>query len=139
LSDKATIPSRATDGAAGYDLTSAVDTVVPPHGKALCPTDLSFTVPEGTCGRIAPRSGLAWKQHIDIGGGIIDRDFRGNVGVILFNHSNAELKVSCGDRIAQLIIEKIELPTIQEVEELPTSVRGEGGFGSTGTSAHSSK
>lgn len=80
----------------------------------------------------APRSGLAWKHCIDVGAGVIDADYRGPVGVILFNHSDVDFEVKVGDRIAQLIIEVIMMPDVVEVEDLDSTVRGAGGFGSTG-------
>ena len=80
----------------------------------------------------APRSGLALKHSIDVGAGVIDADYRGPVGVILFNHSDADFAVKPGDRIAQMIIEVIATPEVAEVEDLDATVRGEGGFGSTG-------
>ncbi|KAK1402750.1 hypothetical protein POM88_002355 [Heracleum sosnowskyi] len=89
---------------AGYDLSSASEIKVPARGKALVPTDLIIAVPEGTYARIAPRSGLAWKHSIDVGAGVIDADYRGPVGVILFNYSDVDFEVKAGDRIAQLII-----------------------------------
>ncbi|KAK8642439.1 hypothetical protein V6N13_011782 [Hibiscus sabdariffa] len=130
LSEKAVLPSRGSALAAGYDL--ATDTTVPARGKALIPTDLSISVPEGTYGRVAPRSGLAWKHSIDVGAGVIDADYRGPLGVILFNYSDVEFEVKVGDRIAQLIIEKIMTPDVLEVEDLDSTTRGGGGFGSTG-------
>lgn len=132
LSDKAVLPSRASPLSAGYDLSSATETKVPARGKALVPTDLSIGIPEGTYARIAPRSGLAWKHSIDVGAGVIDADYRGAVGVILFNHSDVDFEVKIGDRIAQLIIEKIVTPDVVQVEDLDSTSRGEGGFGSTG-------
>ncbi|KAL6893629.1 hypothetical protein ACP4OV_007727 [Aristida adscensionis] len=132
LSDKAVLPSRGSALAAGYDLSSAAETVVPARGKALVPTDLSIAIPEGTYARIAPRSGLALKHSIDVGAGVIDADYRGPVGVILFNHSDADFAVKPGDRIAQMIIQVIETPEVAEVEDLDATLRGEGGFGSTG-------
>lgn len=132
LSEKAILPSRASPLSAGYDLSSATETRVPARGKALIPTDLSIVIPEGTYARIGPRSGLAWKHSIDVGAGVIDADYRGPVGVILFNHSDVDFDVKVGDRIAQLIIEKIMTPDVVEVEDLDTTLRGEGGFGSTG-------
>ncbi|KAK1366400.1 Deoxyuridine 5'-triphosphate nucleotidohydrolase [Heracleum sosnowskyi] len=132
LSDKAVIPSRGSPLSAGYDLSSAKETVIPARGKALVPTDLSIAIPEGTYGRIAPRSGLTWKHSIDVGAGVIDGDYRGPVGVILFNHSDVEFQVNVGDRIGQLIIEKIMTPDVTEVDDLDDTVRGVGGFGSTG-------
>ncbi|XP_050366226.1 deoxyuridine 5'-triphosphate nucleotidohydrolase [Argentina anserina] len=132
LSEKAVLPSRGSPLSAGYDLSSATEMKIPARGKALVPTDLSIAVPEGTYARVAPRSGLAWKHSIDVGAGVIDADYRGPVGVILFNHSDVEFEVKAGDRIAQLIIEKIITPDVMEVEDLDSTVRGEGGFGSTG-------
>ncbi|KMT11494.1 hypothetical protein BVRB_5g108170 [Beta vulgaris subsp. vulgaris] len=132
LSEKAVVPSRGSPFSAGYDLSSAVDTKVPARGKALIPTDLSIAVPPGTYARVAPRSGLAWKHSIDVGAGVIDADYRGPVKVILFNHSDVEFEVKVGDRIAQLIIEKIITPDVLEVDDLDATVRGAGGFGSTG-------
>ncbi|KAG8377765.1 hypothetical protein BUALT_Bualt08G0067400 [Buddleja alternifolia] len=160
LSEKAIIPSRGSPLSAGYDLSryiyiftsiymignefsrclmnfclgycSAADTKVPARGKALIPIDLSIAIPEGTYARVAPRSGLAWKHSIDVGAGVIDADYRGPVGVILFNHSDLDFEVKVGDRIAQMIIEKIVTPEVTEVDDLDSTVRGSGGFGSTG-------
>jgi dUTP pyrophosphatase len=84
---------------------------------------------------IAPRSGLAWKHFIDVGAGVIDEDYRGNVGVILFNHADADFEVKRGDRIAQLVLERISTPEVIEVESLDDTVRAGGGFGSTGVDA----
>merc|ERR1719233_1152390 len=132
LSEQATLPKRGSKHAAGYDLASAQKVTVPAQGKALVKTDIALIIPNGCYGRIAPRSGLSWKKHIDIGAGVIDRDYRGNVGVVMFNHSTIPLEVEVGDRIAQLVIEKIAEPEVVEVDELPATERGEGGFGSTG-------
>ncbi|KAL6504407.1 hypothetical protein OROGR_026330 [Orobanche gracilis] len=132
LSERAVLPSRGSRLSAGYDLSSATETMIPARGKALVQTDLSIAVPEGTYARIAPRSGLAWKHSIDVGAGVIDADYRGPVGVILFNHSDLVFEVKPGDRIAQLIIEKILTPEVSEVDDHDSTERGSGGFGSTG-------
>ncbi|XP_046689241.1 deoxyuridine 5'-triphosphate nucleotidohydrolase, mitochondrial-like [Homalodisca vitripennis] len=95
-------------------------------------TDLKIMLPEGCYGRIAPRSGLTWKNGIDVGAGVIDEDYRGDVRVILFNHSDEPFTIEAGDRIAQLICEKIYYPELEEVQELDETNRGSGGFGSTG-------
>jgi dUTP pyrophosphatase len=137
LSDKATIPTQGSEFAAGLDLSSAVDLVIPAGGRALVKTDLSIACPAGTYARIAPRSGLALEKGIDTGAGVIDADYRGPVGVILFNWGHEEFVITTGDRIAQLILEQIVYPDIVEMkegEELPATERGEGGFGSTGVS-----
>lgn len=128
----AVLPTRASAGAAGYDLCSTEYKVVPARGKELIPTGLCISVPLGTYGRVAPRSGLAWKHSIDVGAGVIDHDYRGLVGIILFNHSDVDFIVKVGDRVAQLILEKIETPEVMEVEDLEETKRGTGGFGSTG-------
>lgn len=132
LSENATIPTRASSLAAGYDLYSARDIVIPAEGKQLVETDIAIAVPEGCYGRVAPRSGLALKHHIDVGAGVIDRDYRGNVGVVLFNLGKQEFNVKKGDRIAQLVLERVCTPDVQEVQELTETERGAGGFGSTG-------
>ncbi|XP_059094621.1 uncharacterized protein LOC131889514 [Tigriopus californicus] len=132
LSDKARIPTQGSPRSAGYDLYSASDIVIPAMGKAIVPTDLKIAVPEGTYGRVAPRSGLAAKHHIDVGAGVVDADYRGPVGVVLFNHAQTEFQVKAGDRVAQLICEKIVYAEVEEVQDLTETDRGEGGFGSTG-------
>ncbi|KAL6212918.1 hypothetical protein ACLB2K_018133 [Fragaria x ananassa] len=123
LSEKAVLPSRGSPLSAGYDLSSATEMKIPARGKALVPTDLSIAVPRGPMPEL---------HSIDVGAGVIDADYRGPVGVILFNHSDVDFEVKVGDRIAQLIIEKIITPDVMEVEDLDCTVRGEGGFGSTG-------
>ncbi|EGO27285.1 hypothetical protein SERLADRAFT_435048 [Serpula lacrymans var. lacrymans S7.9] len=132
LSDKARLPTRGSALSAGYDLYSAEKKVIPAHGKALVDTQLSIAVPAGTYGRVAPRSGLASKFMIDTGAGVIDADYRGVVFVLLFNLSDKDFQVEEGDRIAQLIMERIYTPEVLEVEDLDETLRGAGGFGSTG-------
>merc|ERR1712241_29941 len=133
LSENAYAPTKGSARAAGYDLRSAYDCTIPANGKAIVKTDIQIRVPEGTYGRIAPRSGLAAKHHIDVGAGVVDEDYTGNVGVVLFNHAAEEFSVAKGDRIAQLVCEKIEYPVLEECESLEDTARGSGGFGSTGT------
>lgn len=132
LDSNAVLPVRSSTGAAGYDLASCEECVVPSRGKALVRTGLAVKVPSGTYGRVAPRSGLAWKNFIDTGAGVIDEDYRGELKVLLFNHSDTEFEVKLGDRIAQLILEQICTPEVQEVVDLDATIRGAGGFGSTG-------
>ena len=95
-------------------------------------TDLAMTVPPGTYGRIAPRSGLALKYSIDIGAGVIDEDYTGSVGILMINQSDQDFVIKTGDRIAQLILERIANKPIIIVSELSSSSRGSRGFGSTG-------
>ncbi|KAL5527043.1 DUT1 [Sanghuangporus baumii] len=132
LSDKARLPTRGSPYAAGYDLYSAEKKIVPAKSKALIDTQISIAVPKGCYGRVAPRSGLASKFMIDTGAGVIDSDYRGVVFVLLFNHSDSDFEIVEGDRVAQLIIEKIETPDVVEVNDLDETLRGAGGFGSTG-------
>ncbi|OWR41673.1 deoxyuridine 5'-triphosphate nucleotidohydrolase isoform X2 [Danaus plexippus] len=132
ISEHAFPPVKGSDKAAGFDLKSAYDYIVPARGKELIKTDLQIELPSGCYGRVAPRSGLAVKNFIDVGAGVIDEDYRGNVGVVLFNHSNEDFKVNKGDRIAQLICERIYYPDLVEVSNLSESKRADGGFGSTG-------
>jgi dUTP pyrophosphatase len=96
-------------------------------------TGIAIGIPNGTYGRVAPRSGLAAKHGIDVGAGVIDPDYTGEVKVILFNNSDNDFEIKKGDRIAQLILEKVLTPEIKELGELAKTLRGEGGFGSTGT------
>jgi deoxyuridine 5'-triphosphate nucleotidohydrolase len=132
LSDNAIIPSRGSPLSAGYDLSSAESTIIKAGGKGIVKTDLSVACPEGTYGRIAPRSGLAVKKFIDVGAGVVDADYRGPVGVVLFNFGEEDFVVNQGDRVAQLILEKISMADTVTVEELTDTERGAGGFGSTG-------
>lgn len=133
LSENAVIPTKGSSMAAGFDLSSAIEIVVPAKGRCVVSTDLAIEVPEGTYGRVAPRSGLAVKIGLDVGAGVIDRDYRGVVGVVLFNHGDYDFSIRKGDRIAQLILEKIDETSVVElVDELEDTIRGDGGFGSTG-------
>lgn len=133
LSEHAFAPTKGSVKAAGFDLKSAYDCIVPARGKALVKTDIQIELPNGCYGRIAPRSGLAAKNFIDVGAGVIDEDYRGNLGVVLFNHADVDFQVTKGDRIAQLICERIFYPELEEAESLNDTERGSGGFGSTGT------
>ena len=132
LNNNAALPKRSTDGAAGYDLCASQNCTIPAKGKGLVKTGLSLSFPSGLYARIAPRSGLALKKFIDVGAGVVDADYRGEVGVVLFNHGDQDFEVKMGDRIAQLILEKISTPEVEEVSALEDTVRGTGGFGSTG-------
>jgi dUTP pyrophosphatase len=128
----ARVPNRGSLGAAGYDVTSVKDIIIPPGQRSIVPTGLHIAVPHGTYGRIAPRSGLAAKHGIDVLAGVIDEDYRGEVGVILVNHGSDPFVIGIGDRIAQLILEKIDVPIVVCVKDLDATDRGGGGFGSTG-------
>ncbi|XP_043933559.1 deoxyuridine 5'-triphosphate nucleotidohydrolase, mitochondrial isoform X2 [Protopterus annectens] len=132
LSENAYTPTRGSSKAAGYDLYSAYDYVIPAREKTVVKTDIQIALPPGCYGRVAPRSGLAAKYFIDVGAGVIDEDYRGNVGVVLFNFNKEAFEIKKGDRVAQLICERIFYPDLEEHENLEETERGEGGFGSTG-------
>ena len=132
MSDNAYPPTKATSRAAGFDLYSAYDYEIKPQDIAVVSTDLQIKVPSGSYGRIAPRSGLAIRCSINVGGGVVDEDYRGNVGVILFNHGKEPYQVKKGDRVAQLICERIFYPLLEECNAFEPTIRGAGGFGSTG-------
>nr|XP_033775424.1 deoxyuridine 5'-triphosphate nucleotidohydrolase, mitochondrial isoform X3 [Geotrypetes seraphini] len=134
LSENACAPTRGSAKAAGYDLYSAYDYMIPAMDKAVVKTDIQIALPSGCYGRVAPRSGLAAKHFIDVGAGVIDEDYRGNVAVVLFNFGKESFKVKRGDRVAQLICERICYPELEELEGLDETDRGAGGFGSTGQS-----
>jgi dUTP pyrophosphatase len=130
------LPGYMSEHAAGMDLYAAVnpEVVIPPGEWKLVPTGISIALPDGYEAQVRPRSGLALKQGVSILNtpGTVDADYRGEVGVILMNHSKQDLIIKRGDRIAQMIINKIERVAIEQVEDLPETERGTGGFGSTG-------
>lgn len=131
----ALLPKRSSPLSAGFDVSAAESAVIPARGKAVVKTGLKIAVAPGYYGRIAPRSGLAVKKFIDVGAGVIDADYRGEVGIVLFNFGAEDFKVETGDRIAQLVLEKISMASVVEVESLEQTERGAGGFGSTGVKA----
>ena len=131
MSEKATIPSKGTPTAAGFDLYSAKTITIWPKTREVVPTDLKIELPRNSYGQIAPRSGLALKG-LDIGAGVIDQDYRGNLKVLLINNRTTRYEVREGERVAQLLVKPILNPTIEMVEELTESTRGDRGFGSTG-------
>lgn len=133
LHDRATLPTRGSAEAAGLDLYACDHMVIQSKQRGIVRTGIAIAVPQGYYGRVAPRSGLAVNFGLDVGAGVIDSDYRGEVGVVLFNFGDQEYTVNPGMRIAQLIIEKIEVPDVYEVDDLDATIRGSGGFGSTGS------
>ena len=131
MSEFASMPVRGSALAAGYDISASHACTIP-LVKNLVKTDLQMAIPETCYGRIAPRSGLAWKNFIDTGAGVIDADYRGEVKVMLFNHDDKDFEVKQGDRVAQLILERIATPEVVAVDDLDATERAAGGFGSTG-------
>ncbi len=137
------LPTYATDQAAGLDLMAALAAPVTllPLGRVLIPTGISIALPAGYEAQVRPRSGLALKQGVTVlnAPGTIDADYRGEIGVILVNLSDAAVTLQRGDRIAQLLLAKVERLQWDDVAALPTTSRGIGGFGSTGISAGAAK
>ena len=135
LSDAATIPTRAHDGDAGLDLYAAESARLAPGARASVGTGIAIAIPAGHAGLVVPRSGLAARHGIAVvnAPGLIDAGYRGELRVLLLNTDASEaFDVSPGDRIAQLVIAPVALAELVEVEELDATVRGAGGFGSSG-------
>lgn len=137
LNDNAVAPTYAREGDAGMDLRAAEDVMIPAGGRALVATGIAVAIPSDHVGLVHPRSGLAAKQGVTVlnSPGTIDSGYRGEVKVILLNTDRSEdFAVATGDRIAQLVIQRVEHPAIEVVESLDKeTARGGGGFGSTGT------
>ena len=133
---KVITPKYKTDGSSGVDLSAFLDkeVVIKPNSSELIPTGLQVAIPEELEIQIRPRSGLAAKESIGVlnSPGTIDSDYRGELKIILFNHSNKDFIINNGDRIAQMVLVPILKMEFEEVDSLPDTVRGQGGFGSTG-------
>ncbi len=136
LDPSVTLPSYKTSGASGMDLMAFVKEkiVIKPQASALIPTGLSVAFSEDYEIQIRPRSGLAAKNNISVLNtpGTIDSDYRGELKIIIFNHSNHDFVVNSNDRIAQMVLTPIAKIELKEANDLPKTLRGEGGFGSTG-------
>lgn len=128
------LPAPATPGAAGFDIASAEDLVLEPRARRLVRTGFAFAIPRGFEMQVRPRSGLALRHGITLPNtpATIDSDYRGELMVALINLGTEPFQVTRGMRIAQLIVARVEHPVFVPVEELPSSERGDGGFGSTG-------
>ncbi len=136
LNPKVEIPKYKTDGASGMDLMAYIDQpiILTPKNSCLVPTGLSVAFSNEYEIQIRPRSGLAAKKNISILNtpGTIDSDYRGEIKIILFNHGNNDFIINNKDRVAQMILTPIHKMELEEVEDLPNTLRGKGGFGSTG-------
>ena len=133
LDERALLPTRHTKNSAGLDLCAIDDLIQSPGAYGAVHTGLSTEIPDGYYGRIAPRSGIAVRDGIDTLAGVIDSDYRGEIICVLVNHGAADFQISRGDRIAQLIIEKIGLPYPFWSDTLLPTEREQSGFGSSGT------
>jgi dUTP pyrophosphatase len=131
LDPKAMLPTRGSASAAGLDLYSIEAVSLKPKERRLIRTGLAVAIPEGYYGRLAPRSGLATKKGIDVLAGVIDADYRGEIGCLLYNAGDEIIDLPAQSKICQLIIEKIITPDAIWVDSLAETSRGIGGFGST--------
>ena len=136
LYSKVQLPKYKTDGSSGMDLIAFIESPIniKPQESALIPTGISIAIPEDTEAQIRPRSGLAAKSSMSVLNtpGTIDSDYRGEIKIILFNHGKKEFIINNNDRVAQMILMPIIKAEFEEVEDLPKTLRGSGGFGSTG-------
>ena len=128
----ARLPTRGSPLAAGLDLCSVERVTLEAGARAAVRTGLAVAIPAGFYGRVAPRSGLAVRQGLDVLAGVIDSDYRGEILCALVNHGDAAVEIEPGARIAQLVVERIALPEAVWAEDLDETERGAGGFGSTG-------
>ena len=137
INPNASIPTYGSSYAAGCDLSACIDQAIsiPPHTTIKVPTGLAIELPENTVGLIYARSGMATKRHLAPANkvGVIDADYRGGIIGALHNHSEEAQTIEVGERIAQLVVAPFYHVEFEEVDELSETVRGEGGFGSTGT------
>lgn len=137
INPNASIPAYGSSYAAGCDLSACIDQAIsiPPHTTIKVPTGLAIELPENTVGLIYARSGMATKRHLAPANkvGVIDADYRGEIIVALHNHSEEAQTIEVGERVAQLVVAPFYHVEFEEVDELSETVRGEGGFGSTGT------
>src|SRR6476659_9415735 len=132
LDSRAVLPTRGSTAAAGLDLYSIDEIHIEPHQRVLARTGLAVAIPEGFYGRVAPRSGLAVKNGLDVLAGVIDSDYRGELCCALLNTGDEPIALAKGSRLCQLIVEQIATPTAAWSDELSETARGAGGFGSTG-------
>ena len=129
------LPAYARDGDAGLDLHAAHDATLQPGGRGLVGTGLAVAIPVGFAGLVLPRSGLALTQGVTVlnAPGLVDAGYRGELKVLLVNHGEKPVTLRRGERVAQLVIQRVERADLVQVNELPVSERGAEGFGSTGT------
>ena len=130
MSTNAVLPTRATEGSVGLDFYSPTNYIIPPYSQLLIPTQIKIKIPLGHYGRLASKSGLAILRHLHVGAGVIDPDYTGEVKVLLINTTSHAHSIIRGDPIAQLILEKVSIPILKRVKELPITARGEQGCGS---------
>jgi len=131
LDSRAVLPKRGSALSAGLDICAIEDVEIQPKQRALARTGFAVAIPPGFYGRVAPRSGLAVKQGLDVLAGVIDSDYRGEVCCVLYNTGDETIHLPSGSKICQLILEQIITPEATWVNDLDATARGAGGFGST--------
>jgi dUTP diphosphatase len=132
VSGPGALPEYASPGAAGADLRASEAVTLLPGGRAAVGTGLHLEIPPGHVGLVWPRSGLAVRHGLDTLAGVIDSDYRGEVRVVLVNHGTEAVHLAPGDRVAQLLVQRVDQATFSRVDGLAASDRGQSGFGSTG-------
>ena len=130
MSTNAVTPARATKESVGLDFYSPANYIIPPYSQLLIPTQIKLGIPLGHYGRLASKSGLAILHYLHVGAGVIDPDYTGEINVLLINTAPHAHSIIRGDPIAQLILEKVSIPILKRVKELPSMARGEHGCGS---------
>jgi dUTP pyrophosphatase len=138
LDPRAVLPTRATPCSAGLDISCIEEVALGPRERLLVRTGLAVAIPDGYYGRLAPRSGLAAKKGLDILSGVIDSDYRGEIGCVLLNTGHEVIHLPAASRVCQLIIERIITPSAAWADDLSDTQRGEGGFGSSDRDSKSS-
>ena len=129
---KAIVPTRSNQSDAGWDLYSVTTRPIAPSQRVTIKTGISLEIPEEYVGLIWPRSGMSVKNGIDVLAGVVDSGYRGEIKVILYNHGKSDFLINNKDRIAQMILTPVIKMDLEETDDLPETIRGEGGFGSTG-------
>ena len=129
MSTDAITPTRATEGSVGLDFYSPANYIIPPHSQLLIPTQIKLRIPLGHYGRLASKSGLAILQQLHVEARVIDPDYMGEIMVLLINTASLVHPIIKGDPIAQIILEKVSIPILKEVKELPPTTRGAHGCG----------
>ena len=129
ISTDAITPTRATEGSVGLDFYSPANYIIPPHNQLMIPTQIKLQIPLGYYGRLASKSGLAILHQLHVGAGVIDPDYTGEIMVLLINTASPVHSIKKGDPMAQLILEKVSIPILREVQQLPPTTRGDHGCG----------
>ena len=122
-------PTKATEGSVGLDFYSPADYIIPPHSQFLIPTQIKLQIPLGYYGRLASKSSLAVLHQLHVGAGVIDQDYTGEIMVLMINAAPRVYSIKKGDPIAQLILEKVSIPILREMKELPPTIQGAQGCG----------